>query len=73
MTANIKYNIGDIIQLKNETGFKRVIINVYYSHNDGIEHTNEIYYSTKVLHDGDYPPMNMKESVIDKYYIKNNE
>jgi hypothetical protein len=65
-----KFNVNDIIKYKEDEKFRRKIISIdnYFYYSD-----NETYYYTIIINDDRYPPLIMKESNIEKFYIKENE
>jgi hypothetical protein len=67
-----KYSEGDVIKLKTDETFKRVILFVYDTFYDETGLSKERYYCTTVIDNSTYSPSPMKESIIDKYYTKIN-
>ena len=73
MSNTEKYALGDILQLKTDPNYKRIIIHIYHSSFSKISKTDnnkEVYYYTKIVDDDKYSPTIMKESSIDMYYTK---
>jgi hypothetical protein len=64
-----KYSINDIIQHNMYPNLKRKIISIFDSFYDETGLSKEIYYQTIVI-ENNISPTPMKESAIDKYYIK---
>lgn len=65
-----KYSINDIIKLKEDETFKKIIIYICHSFYDKDGFAKEVYYYTRHIDNDTYPPLPIKESSIDKYYTK---